>query len=99
MWIPNDSDCCVTFCQSKANTTQWWCRERFQYEASREFPRLGVLCGTDFDRDVKTHWCVPEEDADEAEEAEEKEKEKNKDGGDSDDDDKPKETKRSVPLF
>ena len=111
VWIPNDSDCCVTFCQSKKNTTQWWCRERFQQESSGPFPRLGVLCGTDFDRDYGSHWCAPEEEA-EAEtngtdkartngtdKARTNDTDRAKDKDDEDDDGAERGARRSVVLF
>lgn len=107
VWIPNDSDCCVTFCQTKKNTTQWWCRERFQQEAGRAFPRLGVLCGTDFDRNRKSHWCMPEEEAEEEEEAKRNGTDKARTNGtdgaedkdDEDDDGAERRAQRSVVLF
>ncbi|SPO06413.1 uncharacterized protein DNG_09102 [Cephalotrichum gorgonifer] len=58
VWIPNTSDCCVTFCQSEKNTSQFWCKERYRAESSGSFPRLGILCGTDIDRDADEHRCV-----------------------------------------
>lgn len=109
VWIPNDTDCCVVFCQSKANTTQWWCRERFQPEASREFSRLGVLCGTDFVREKKTYYCVPEEEAEEVEQGEDEDTDKDGEdgedgeggegGGDGGDGDTERPSNRSVVLF
>ena len=57
VWIPNDSGCCVAFCEDEKNTTNRWCPERFREDASEPFPRLGVLCGTNFNNDGKSQWC------------------------------------------
>ena len=63
VWIPNDSGCCISFCQDKSNTTQFWCDERFRdkVEGDTGFPRLGVLCGIMFNTGSEEQRCVEEE--------------------------------------
>lgn len=49
VWIPNFTDCCVTFCANKTSSgwVGWWCPERRQPNASHWFERIYVGCGDD----------------------------------------------------
>lgn len=63
VWIPNNSECCIAFCQDKKNTTSFWCDERFREESSEDgFPRLGVICGLALDPKGKQQRCVEKKD-------------------------------------
>lgn len=74
MWVPNDTGCCISFCQNTSDTDQYWCepRKRDRIEGDTGFPRLGVLCGNSFDTTSNIQKCSEEEEEEEEEpEAEE----------------------------
>ncbi|KAF2185364.1 hypothetical protein K469DRAFT_750482 [Zopfia rhizophila CBS 207.26] len=54
VWLPNGTDCCVTFCNNMTYSGGWWCDERRQPNASGPFPRIWVGCGEDAH---KRHTC------------------------------------------
>lgn len=45
VWLPDETGCCVTFCQNKTTSTGWWCEPRFRPSFEGSFPRLYVWCG------------------------------------------------------
>ncbi|KAF3763950.1 hypothetical protein M406DRAFT_261592, partial [Cryphonectria parasitica EP155] len=47
VWIPNGTDCCVTFCANRtvSGWVGWWCSERRQINASSLFERIYIGCG------------------------------------------------------
>lgn len=59
VWIPNSTDCCVTFCANKTSSgwIGWWCQERRQPNASHLFERIYVGCG-DVGRLQENGRCV-----------------------------------------
>lgn len=46
-WRPNDSDCCITFCQGKEKGVGWRCTSFERDESTAEFGRIFVGCGDD----------------------------------------------------
>lgn len=46
-WRPNDSDCCITFCQGKETGVGWRCTDFEREEATAEFGRIFIGCGDD----------------------------------------------------
>lgn len=46
-WRPNDSDCCVTFCQGNETSVGWRCTDFEREEATAKFGRIFVGCGDD----------------------------------------------------
>jgi len=45
IWLPNNTDCCVTFCASKTKSVGWRCDLRRRNETTDPFPRLSIWCG------------------------------------------------------
>ncbi|KAK0707329.1 hypothetical protein B0H67DRAFT_470030, partial [Lasiosphaeris hirsuta] len=45
VWLPNGTDCCITFCADKVTAVGWWCNPRYRTNASEPFPRVYVWCG------------------------------------------------------
>lgn len=46
VWRPNDSHCCVSFCQSrKDKRPDWICDERYRKKSSESFKRIYIWCG------------------------------------------------------
>ena len=46
VWLPDDTNCCLTFCANKTTATGWWCNPRYRPEASGGIPRVYIWCGT-----------------------------------------------------
>lgn len=44
VWLPNNTECCITFCRGTENKTGYWCDPRYQEEASGFFDRLMIGC-------------------------------------------------------
>lgn len=47
VWIRNETNCCLTFCQGSTEDVGYWCHSRRQPEASSNFDRIYVWCGKD----------------------------------------------------
>lgn len=47
VWLPNNTGCCVTFCQNLTYAGGWWCQQRYQQNASGWFERIYIGCGDD----------------------------------------------------
>jgi hypothetical protein len=45
VWLPDDTNCCLTFCANKTTATGWWCNPRYRPEASGGIPRVYIWCG------------------------------------------------------
>ncbi|KAM7186140.1 hypothetical protein V8F33_011979 [Rhypophila sp. PSN 637] len=47
VWLPNGTDCCVTFCANKTTAVGWRCDPRYREktESGTGFPRIHVWCG------------------------------------------------------
>ncbi|KAK3903582.1 hypothetical protein C8A05DRAFT_32685 [Staphylotrichum tortipilum] len=45
IWLPNNTNCCITYCESKTKATGYWCDLRRRNETSEPFPRLSIWCG------------------------------------------------------
>ncbi|KAK0624222.1 hypothetical protein B0T14DRAFT_517689 [Immersiella caudata] len=45
VWLPDGTECCLTFCANRTTATGWWCNRRFQTESSGPFGRVYVWCG------------------------------------------------------
>ena len=45
IWLPNATNCCITFCQNKTATVGWHCDTRRRNLTDTPFPRLSVWCG------------------------------------------------------
>lgn len=46
VWRPNDSHCCISFCQSKNDKRpDWICDERYRKKSSASFKRIYIWCG------------------------------------------------------
>ncbi|KAK0740347.1 hypothetical protein B0T18DRAFT_417774 [Schizothecium vesticola] len=45
VWLPDDTNCCLTFCANKTTATGWWCNTRYRPEASGGIPRVYIWCG------------------------------------------------------
>lgn len=45
IWLPNATNCCITFCQNKTATVGWLCDTRRRNLTDTPFPRLSVWCG------------------------------------------------------
>ncbi len=54
VWMPNGTDCCVTFCVNTTTSEGWWCHEKRQPNASAPFQRIWTGCGVDAH---KQHSC------------------------------------------
>jgi len=54
VWLPGDTDCCITFCNSPTEAGGWWCDQRYRAQASGSFPRIWIGCGKDAH---KEHAC------------------------------------------
>lgn len=58
VWKPLKSECCVTFCQGKQDSTNWRCMEWYRTAASAPFLRLSIWCGkTDENIAQMNHTC------------------------------------------
>jgi len=47
VWLPNGTDCCLTFCLNTTTASGWRCQPRYQTQASGPFPRIYIWCGND----------------------------------------------------
>ncbi|KAK3380919.1 hypothetical protein B0H63DRAFT_560729 [Podospora didyma] len=47
VWLPDKTDCCVTFCANKTTATGYWCDARYRTNASGVFPRIYIWCNKD----------------------------------------------------
>ncbi|KAK4446187.1 hypothetical protein QBC34DRAFT_412082 [Podospora aff. communis PSN243] len=45
VWLPDGTECCLTFCANRTTATGWWCDPRFQPQSSAPFRRVYVWCG------------------------------------------------------
>ncbi|KAK4236562.1 hypothetical protein C8A03DRAFT_35531 [Achaetomium macrosporum] len=47
IWLPNKTDCCVTFCADKKTFLGYWCdtRRRNETEKGKGFARISIWCG------------------------------------------------------
>ncbi|KAH7374528.1 hypothetical protein B0T11DRAFT_268738 [Plectosphaerella cucumerina] len=45
VWIRNETNCCLTFCQGTEKDVGYWCDSRRQPEASSNFDRIYIWCG------------------------------------------------------
>ncbi|KAK5657926.1 hypothetical protein OQA88_2475 [Cercophora sp. LCS_1] len=45
VWLPDGTNCCVTFCQNKTTSSGWWCDPRYRPTFDGSFPRLSIWCG------------------------------------------------------
>lgn len=46
VWLPDDTDCCITFCSDGSMAVGWWRDERHQKDASSAFTRVWIGCGS-----------------------------------------------------
>lgn len=77
VWVPNDTGCCISFCQTKNDTEFHWCDPRMRDEVEGEsFPRLGVLCGDKMNPFADWFPCAEEDEEEEEEENEEEDGER-----------------------
>lgn len=44
VWLPNTTDCCVTFCADQHNAAGYICQARKREQASGPFPRIYIWC-------------------------------------------------------
>ncbi|KAK3315689.1 hypothetical protein B0H66DRAFT_269289 [Apodospora peruviana] len=58
VWLPNTTDCCVTFCANAtaAGAVGWWCNPRYRAGTSTGtgFPRIYIWCGHQHVKDNET---------------------------------------------
>jgi hypothetical protein len=45
IWLPNTTNCCVTFCKNTTKDLGYYCDARRRNEASSGFPRFSLWCG------------------------------------------------------
>ncbi|KAK1759972.1 hypothetical protein QBC47DRAFT_117776 [Echria macrotheca] len=55
VWLPDGTQCCLTFCEGPKNATGYWCDPRFRTAASSPFNRVYIWCGGD--NGVKNVTC------------------------------------------
>jgi hypothetical protein len=44
VWLPNTTNCCVTFCEDQHNATGYRCQARKREQSSGGFPRVYIWC-------------------------------------------------------
>ncbi|KAK1749708.1 hypothetical protein QBC47DRAFT_395510 [Echria macrotheca] len=45
VWLPDGTDCCLTFCTDKTTAAGWWCETRYRPDSSGPFARVYIWCG------------------------------------------------------
>jgi len=45
VWLPDGTQCCLTFCADRTTATGWWCDPRYQTSSSAVFGRVYIWCG------------------------------------------------------
>lgn len=45
MWVRNETDCCITFCEDKKTSNGYRCEPRKRIEAEGAFSRIHIWCG------------------------------------------------------
>lgn len=59
VWLPNNTDCCVTFCADKETSVGWRCQMRYRAktEDGTGFPRINIWCTGRTQTDKYSQMC------------------------------------------
>jgi len=45
VWLPDGTECCLTFCANRTTATGWWCDPRYRPNPEGSFARVYIWCG------------------------------------------------------
>ncbi|KAK0647031.1 hypothetical protein B0T16DRAFT_414605 [Cercophora newfieldiana] len=45
VWLPDGTECCLTFCANRTTATGWWCNPRYRPDPPEAFARVYIWCG------------------------------------------------------